>query len=111
MVIVSKFFVPKGYRAIALFPFIFLLNEKDRQNKMLINHEKIHLAQQKELLVIFFYLWYFLDFLRKYLKYKNWDQAYRNIIFEREAYQNERNLNYLKQRRFWGFISKKTNNK
>lgn len=103
MIFVCKKLVPKGYSAITLFPFIFVRNKKDLDNQILINHEKIHLAQQKELLVIFFYLWYFLDFLWKYLKYKNWDKAYRNIIFEREAYTNERNYNYLKIRGLWWF--------
>lgn len=104
MIFICKKLIPKGYRGITIFPFIFLLSEKDQQNKILINHEKIHLQQQKELFIIFFYLWYGLNFLWNYFKYKNWDKAYRNIIFEREAYTNERNLNYLKQRRFWNFI-------
>lgn len=104
MIITCKKFVPKGYKAITLFPFIILSEEKDKQDKILINHEKIHLQQQKELLIIFFYLWYGLNFLWNYFKYKNWDKAYRNIIFEREAYQNQQNLNYLKIRGFAWFI-------
>lgn len=99
----NRFLVPKGYRAITLYPFIFVHNDSDKYDKELINHECIHLQQQKELLVLFFYIWYFLDFLFKYLRYRNWDKAYRNIIFEREAYNNQSNLDYLKVRGIWWF--------
>lgn len=95
--------MPKGYRAITLYPFIFVRNASDKYDKVLINHEHIHLRQQKELLVLPFYIWYFLDFLFKYLRYRNWNKAYRNIIFEREAYNNQSNLDYLKVRGVWWF--------
>ena len=103
MVRKNRFLVPKGYRAITLYPFIFVRNASDKYDKVLINHERIHLRQQKELLVLPFYIWYFLDFLFKYLRYRNWDKAYRNIIFEREAYANQCNLDYLKVRGIWWF--------
>ena len=35
--------------AIAIFPFILLAHHKYQENKVLINHEKIHLRQQLEL--------------------------------------------------------------
>ena len=72
MVRKNRFLVPKGYRAITLYPFIFVRNDSDKYDKELINHERIHLRQQKELLVILFYIWYLLDFLFKYLRYRNW---------------------------------------
>ena len=103
MIRVNRYLVPKGYRAITLYPFIFVRNASDKFDKVLINHERIHLRQQKELLVLFFYIWYFLDFLFKYLRYRNWNKAYRNIIFEREAYNNQSNLDYLKVRGIWWF--------
>ena len=90
---------------ITLFPFIFLRKKEYRQNKILINHEKIHIRQQLELLIIPFYIWYLSEYYIKYLKYKNPELAYRNISFEREAYDNDQNLNYLKKRKFWSFIS------
>ncbi|WP_203969755.1 hypothetical protein [Capnocytophaga stomatis] len=103
MLRVCRWLVPEGYRAITLYPFIFLRNKEDKENAVLINHERIHLRQQLELLVIFFYLWYGIDFLIKYAKYRNWQKAYRNIIFEREAYGNESDLQYLKERKRFGF--------
>ena len=104
MILISKYFVPNGYTGLAVFPFVFLKYKELKQDKMLINHEKIHLRQQLELLIIFFYLIYFLEFLIRLIQYKNWKRAYRNISFEREAYINEKDLNYLKSRSFWKFL-------
>lgn len=87
-----------------IFPFMFLKSKALKGNNVLINHEKIHLKQQLELLVIPFFIAYFLEFSFRLLQYKNWYLAYRNISFEREAYLNEKDLNYLKKRPFWNFI-------
>ena len=74
--------------AITIFPLIFLRHQRLKENKILINHERIHLLQAIELLVFPFYVWYMLEFLIRYLYYKDFDNAYRNISFEREAYEN-----------------------
>ena len=104
MIFISKYLVPKGYTGISIFPFIFLSKPELKFSKTLVNHEKIHLKQQLELLVIPFYLWYVIEFLVKLIKYRNWQKAYRNISFEREAYHRECDLKYLKNRPFWNFL-------
>lgn len=104
LIIVSKHLIPKGYSGLTFFPFIILKYKHYKFNKVTLNHEKIHIRQQLELLILPFYIWYLTDFLIKYIRYKNFDLAYRNIIFEREAYKNERDLNYLKSRTFWCFL-------
>lgn len=96
--------VPKGYTGIALFPFVFVRYAQLKHNKVFVNHERIHLKQQLELLVFPFFVWYGLEFLVRYVQYKNWYQAYRNISFEREAYKNEFDLEYLKNRPLWNFL-------
>lgn len=65
-----------------------------------MNHERIHLRQQAELLVLPFFIWYGFEFLFRWAHCKNRQQAYRNISFEREAYTNEKDLDYLKKRPF-----------
>jgi len=50
----------------------------------------------KELLFIFFYIIYILEWLIRLFINKN---AYKNISFEKEAYSNENNLEYLKTRK------------
>jgi len=104
MVIVSKKLVPKGFASITIFPFIFVATKKLKDNKILINHEKIHLRQQLELLIIPFYIWYGISYAIGLLKGKNKREAYRNIIFEREAYTEQANLEYLKHRKLFRFL-------
>ncbi len=102
--IVSKYLIPKGYAGMTVFPFIILKEKHYLNNKTTINHEKIHLRQQMELLILPFYVLYFCNLLYNYIKYRDFQLAYRNIIFEREAYANEKNLNYLQSRSFWRFL-------
>jgi hypothetical protein len=104
-VIVAKYLIPKGYRGLTLFPFVFIKYRFDSDDKVLVNHEKIHLRQQLELLVLPFFVWYFVEYAVRLLQYKNANLAYRNISFEREAYANERHLDYLKRRPFFSFLN------
>lgn len=104
MVLISRFLVPKGYNGLTVFPFIFLKFKTLKHNRVLINHEKIHLRQQLEMFIIPFFVFYTIEFLLRFIAYKNWHDAYKNISFEREAYVNECNLDYLKNRLLWHFI-------
>lgn len=104
MIVFSKYLVPKGYVGITVFPFIILKNKALESDLVLINHESIHLNQQIELLIFPFYIWYVLEFIVRFFQYKNWSSAYRNISFEREAYAQENNSEYLKTRSFWNFF-------
>lgn len=102
--LVSRYLVPKGYRGMTVFPFIFVREKQQTTDAIFLNHEKIHIRQQAELLMLVFFVWYFLEFLIKLIKYQNRNHAYRNISFEREAYANEKDLDYLQSRSFWSFL-------
>ncbi len=102
--LVTKYLIPKGFRGIALFPFVLVKQHTDKENLVFVNHERIHLRQQLELLLIPFFVWYSIEFLVRLIQYKNRDLAYRNISFEREAYAKEKDLGYLKQRSLWSFL-------
>ena len=91
--------------AMAIFPFILLQNKAQKQDKILINHEKIHLQQQLELLIFPFYFLYLLNYLINLIKYKNHYQAYLNIVFEKEAYHFEKQLDYLTKRKLYNWIN------
>ena len=80
---------------ITLFPFIFVLEHRS-YDQALINHEKIHLRQQLECLIVFFYVIYILHYLYNLIALGSRKQAYRNICFEKEAYKYQHNLKYLK---------------
>jgi len=90
--------------AMAIYPFIIFKSKDLKNNKRLVNHEKIHFLQQLELLVIFFYILYLLHYIYNLLKYKNHSKAYLNICFEREAFANDGNLNYLKERKPYSWM-------
>lgn len=70
----------------------------------IINHEKIHLRQQLELLILPFYLLYLINYLFNLIMYKKHDLAYRKIIFEQEAYRHGADLRYLKNNNWYGWI-------
>ena len=128
MIIYNSFFIP-GKWNFTFWPFIFIrLKRKEyiftygeRRLKRLINHEKIHIQQQKEFLIIglflaiiflffkmfifavlslfLFYVVYFINYLFNVVS--GIEKPYESIIFEKEAYMNEANLNYLKERVFF----------
>ena len=102
MILITNSRIPKllsifiSIRAITLYPFIIFEDEPDPE---ILNHEKIHIQQQKEMLVIFFYIlyvWYWVG--NRLWHKKNNVQAYYNIPFEREAYENDSNMEYLDRR-------------
>ena len=95
----------KGFIAINLFGVLFVRNEYKKRFESggfttTLNHESIHTEQIKELGYIFFYIWYFIEWLLR-LPFGN---AYYNISFEREAYTNEKNIKYLQTRKHYSFF-------
>jgi DNA phosphorothioation-dependent restriction protein DptG len=87
----------------ALFPFILVKKAAGKTDTVLINHEKIHLAQQLELLILPFYFLYLGQYILNLVRFRNHHQAYRNIVFEKEAYAMEAQRDYLKRRSFWAW--------
>ena len=86
-----------------VFPFIFLKNADCKEDKVLVFHERIHIRQQIELLILPFFVIYFVEFLVRLMIERNAQKAYRNISFEREAHANDTDFDYLKKRKVWNF--------
>lgn len=86
---------------ITLCPIGIFVKEKYARSPSLINHESIHWQQQLELFIIPFYILYLLEWfvnvIRRYILKEN-IRPYRDISFEREAYINQSNPNYLTKR-------------
>lgn len=103
MKIIYNSIIPfKGFIAMNLFGILFVRKElKHKLTDVTINHESIHAEQIKELLFIPFYIIYLLEWIWRYLFTKDrfTHKAYRNISFEKEAYLNEGDLNYIYWRR------------
>ena len=117
----------KGFIAICFYPFILVRYDK----KVLFGdtttrHELIHANQQQEMyavgtviaavlflfgcgwwslaaLPLFFY-WYVVEWLIRWAYYRNRDTAYKNISFEREAYNNQADMDYLRTRKHYAFL-------
>ena len=98
-VIYNKYLPIKDYVAINLFGIIFARKEFNPLSRITENHERIHTAQMKELLFVFFYLWYGIEWLVRLFQYRDSKEAYLNISFEREAYKNQKDMGYLKARK------------
>lgn len=89
----------------AIFPFILMKEKSLRENPSFVYHERIHLVQQVETGILLFYAIYLLHYLINFIRYKNHDKAYREIVFEREAYACEGKIHYLRNRSFWAFLN------
>lgn len=103
--VVNKYLLRRHFVGITLWPFIVMRTANLQEDRVFINHEKIHIRQQAEMMVIFFFLWYFFEYLFRLLQYRDRYIAYLNISFEREAYARELELDYLKKRSFWSFLA------
>ena len=124
-VIYNKFIPFKGFYAITVIKWIFVRDEykyldgSSIYNKM-INHESIHEQQILDFTPeafpswlrytigsICFYPLYVLEWLLKLIPClitkKN---AYRSLCAEQEAYKNERNFNYIKNRSKLAWLKK-----
>ena len=101
-IIYNKIIPFDGFLATNLFGILFIREEyKDKISPYVINHESIHSEQMKELGYIFFYIIYFFEWvIRLFCK----GDAYKNLSFEREAYCNEYNLDYLKNRKRYSWL-------
>lgn len=128
MIIVRNDTIPfRGFIAITLWPFIFVRRQAwAKFTDDVIRHERIHGRQQVELLAVGavlaavlalcgagwwsllalpLFLWlYGLEYLVRLCQYRNGHAAYRAISFEREAYNNELDDDYLKKRKPFAWI-------
>ena len=105
MIVYNSIIPFKGYKLINIFGIIFA-RKNARLSPEDINHELIHTEQMKELLYIFFYIWYIIEFLLRYIWTGfNWKQAYRNLWFEQEAYTYEKNLLYPEYRQHYNWFN------
>lgn len=110
-VIINKYIPFHGYIAMAFYNIIIWRKEYEYKmsniymyNKV-VNHEAIHEAQMRDFCKwlpiggTIFYIMYVLEWLFKVLfMYPFSKKAYYNISFEKEARQNETNIEYLKNR-------------
>jgi hypothetical protein len=101
MKIIRNNIIPfKGYKAFNFFGLILFARKNAYISKETINHEEIHTAQMKELFYILFYVFYLVEWLIRLILSRNFNEAYNNISFEREAYSHAKDFKYLKNGRY-----------
>lgn len=93
MIIYNKYIPFNGYKAMAIYPFIFVRGSKVSDKT--INHENIHFKQQIELLIIFFWVIYLIFWIL---------YGYNRNPFEREANNFEFDFKYLKNREAYSWL-------
>ena len=93
MIIIHTRHFPFGnYTTINLFGILF------------INHERIHTKQMKEMLYIFFYLWYGLEYIIIRLFHVKQNDAYHDVSLEEEAHNNDDNQDYIYLREHYAWL-------
>jgi len=95
-IIVNKYLVPPGAIAWTIYPFI-IFKDKKYVKDIYIRHERIHLAQQKELWVLPFFIMYIANFFWNLVRAN--PTPYRSIVFETEAFSKQLDKDYLKNRK------------
>ncbi len=110
MIIVSsrlcKFFswftgFSKSAKAVTVFPFIFVRSKEDVK-PWIINHERIHIRQQLELLLVGAVILYIIEFLYALIILRlPWNEAYLWNSAEQESYRNQNNFDYLEHRKLF----------
>lgn len=103
MIIINTRNFPFGsYTTINLFGILFTKNKK--LSKRTINHERIHTEQMKEMLFIFFYLWYALEYIIIRLFHAKQNDAYHDVSLEEEAHNNDDNQYYIYLREHYAWL-------
>jgi hypothetical protein len=84
--------------SVTIAPFgIYSKNHNNNNNKIRINKSKIRWAQQIEMYIIFYYLWYFIEWTMRIPTDKI--NSFKNLSMEKEVDLNMNNLEYLKTRK------------
>ena len=68
------------------------------------NHETIHYRQQLEMLFIFQWVMYGLFHIVGLIRHRDGTIAYYENPFEREAYDNDQDLEYLQNRKHYAWV-------
>ena len=103
-IIKNNILPPHGFKAINLFGILFV-RKNANIDEVTLNHEAIHTAQMRELLYVFFYILYLIDWLIGLVVYGfDTKRAYREICFEKEAYENQGDLGYMEKRNLFNFL-------
>lgn len=127
-VIYNNYIPFQGFKAITIWPLVFARKKFRPLDDVTINHEGIHLIQQLEIIILSllvlaiivlslhlsllwlllslgsYYILYCLEYVIRLCAYGRGHEAYRNISFEQEAFLNEKDFNYLIERKAFAWV-------
>ena len=81
-----------GIAGIVIFKTAYFPQSREDTPKKTIIHEKTHIRQQEEDGFFWFLINYISEFLINYVRYFSFQKAYRNISYEVEAREAERDI-------------------
>lgn len=104
--IYCKHFPQKGFKAITVWPFVFVREDckrvfVDKDER----HETTHALQQIECLFLLFLLVYGLEWIIKlpFCKFDR-EKAYYSVSFEQEAYEHQAEIGYNNVRKHYAWL-------
>lgn len=106
-VVYNRRFPFGSFWAINFMGLVFARSDMGRLGPVDLNHEHIHTLQQREMLFVFFFLWYLAEWAVRYVQHRNLIEAYSHISFEREAYARQYELDYQTRRHhfaWWRYL-------
>lgn len=103
MIIRNNFLPFKGYKILNLFGILFVRKDA-KVTEYDINHENIHNAQMREMLWIFFYMWYVVEYFIVRFCHGGQNETYHDVSFEEEAHNNDQDLSYLSKRKHYAWV-------
>ena len=125
---IENIYIPfSNFVALTVWPLLFVRRDMlHKYDAAADNHEHIHAEQQIEMLIVgallsvvlwltgcgwwsllallLFYWWYLIEFVIKAFYYGDNNVAYRYLAFEREAYNNMYDAEYLKNRKHFAWV-------
>jgi hypothetical protein len=132
MIVIYNRLIPfKGFLAMTVWPLMFVRSDARELTDTDVNHESIHARQQIEMMVtafaiativfffggawwtlltcpVWYFLWYGVEYIIRCIAYAgDTRKAYRNILFEQEAFAHQDEEDYLDKRKPFAWLFKK----
>lgn len=101
--VILSYLSPISIGAITIGPLVFSRGE---MSDVIKNHESIHWQQYIDCGILGFIVLYYSFYFWNWVKYRDGKLAYFMIPFEKEAYDNDENMDYLQSRQRYAWLKK-----
>ena len=101
---VGRYDRPYAGHALLGLPIVIVREKRMLDDEVLLNHEFIHFLQSLYLLIVGFWVLYLFFWIYNSIKYRSFEEGYKNVPFELEAYAHQSNFFYHVQRHPYGWV-------